>query len=488
MEGTIIAINNRYVVVTPNFKPMSLLRDKHGNTYLVVSSESAYERYMIKTLDAIKEIEDEVKSGKIDVELGILPENTSKAVLVGEIVVYPNAGERVKLIAHMDELTSEGAAVLTPFGQFDPWANRMSHLTIFGRTGVGKSVLLLYLIQLVIRKKFKAVVLDYHGEYKESVEDFVKMGYRVAYYDVPKISLCSNTPPEVLAAVFGILPVLDKAPKMMRYMQLISRLACETPQEIRELFGDTVELLKGIAEAIILINMLDSECDKPRMDSYMNNRRVDDAERRMCMLRNHIKSKLTPFEYTMLKNLTKERDRESLESLYRYMSSLDLFRDIITLDEDIMFEGYDIVFVNLSIALSQISFAIPIAIHVINKVFTSAERIVLFVEEAPALMASDYIRLSIENLVRQGRKFNKFVVIVTQSPLEVMAQTGLIVGNIANSRYIKEVLSRVPHMADPLRFVLPILRPWTFVYIDSTGNIVPVRILRKVAKHSASEI
>jgi len=487
MEGTVIMIKNRYALITPNFKPGSLLRDSHGNIYLVITSESSYERYIVRALDAIKEIEEEMRKGKIDIELGILPENTSKAVIIGEIVVHPNAGEKVRLVARLDELTSEEDAVITPFGGFDPWKGRMTHITIFGRTGVGKSVLLLALVLLAVRKGYKAVILDYHGEYKESVGDFIRMGYRVVYHDLPKVNIC-RTPPEVLAAVFGILPVLDRAPKMMRYMQMIAKLACEAPQEVKEMFEDAVDLIKAIAEAIILVNYLDAECDKPRIDSFAGGKRTDDVERKMCRLKNYIRERLTPFEYNMLKNLVKDRDRESLESLYRYMAQLDLFRGIISLDEDIALEGYDIVIVNLSIALSQISFAIPIAIHVINKVFTSPEKIVLFVEEAPALMASDYIRASIENLVRQGRKFNKFVVIVTQAPLEVMSQTNLIIGNIANSRYIKEVMSRVPHMSDALRFVLPIIKPWTFIYIDTTGNIVPVKILRKVAKHSASEV
>jgi len=483
MEGTVIHVVNRYVIVTPAFPPLAILRDRHGNTYLVVSSESAYARYMIKALDAIKELEDEIKAGRVNVELGIAPENTSKAILIGDVTEYPKAGEKVQLVAYMDQLTSDEVAVVTPFGPFDPWRDRMTHLTIFGRTGVGKSVLVLYLILHAVSKGYKAVILDYHGEYREAAEDFAKRGLRVIYYDVPKVNLC-RTPPEVLAAIFGILPVLDKAPKMAHYMQLMARLACEAPAEIRQLFDNPVELIKAIAETIILINWLESRCGS-KLDIPS---KPDPVQTKLCQVKSYVQNKLTPFEYNLLKDLVKERDRESLESLYRYMSVLNLFKNIVSLNEDVEFEGYDVVIINLSIALSQTSFAIPIAIHVINKVFNSAGRIVLFIEEAPALFASEYIRNAAENIVRQGRKFGIFVVIVTQMPLEIMAQTALVLGNIANARYIKEVQSRVPHMADPLRFVLTILRPWYFVYIDNTGNIIPVRILRKVAKHSASEL
>jgi len=483
MEGTIIHVANRYVVVTPAFPPMSILKDDRGNVYLVVSTESMFDRYVVKALDALRDVAADLQSNKINVDLAIMPENMSKAVLIGRIVVYPRAGDKVYLMTTMDELTSDRDVMVTPFGEFDPWAKRTGHVTIFGRSGVGKSLSLLALILRTVQKGLKAVVLDFHGEYREAVEDFLKRGYKAIYYDVPKINIC-RAQPEVLAALFGILPVLDKAPKMYQYMQRIAQLACKAPPEIKAMFDSPVDLLRAIAEVIIMLPTLDESCGIGNRVQKLDVGRPEEPE---CRILRYIYDSMRPFEYKLLKNLLKERDRESVESLYRYMEALNAFRDIVSLDEDIVLEGYDIVFVNLSVALSHISYAIPIAIYVIDKVFNSPEKIVLFVEEAPALMQSERIKAAIENLVRQGRKFWKFVVIVTQVPLEIMAQTSLLVGNIANQRYIKEVLSRLPHMSDALRYILPLLPPWHFIYISHDGDIIPVKIVRKPATHSASE-
>jgi len=482
MEGTIIHVANRYVVITPSFPPMSILRDDRGNVYLVVSTESAFDRYVVKALDALKDVEADLRGGKINVDLNIVPENMSKAVLIGRVAVYPRAGDRVRLVTTMDELTSDKDVIVTPFGEFDPWAKRMGHVTIFGRSGVGKSLSLLALILRAVQKGFKAVILDFHGEYREAVEDLLKRGYSAVYYDVPKINIC-KAPPEVLAALFGILPVLDKAPKMYQYMQRIATLACKAPPEIKAMFDSPVDLLRAIAEVIIMLPMLDESCGIGNKVQKLDAGKPEEPE---CRILRYIYDSMRPFEYKLLKNLLKERDRESVESLYRYMEALNAFRDIVSLDEDIVLD-YEIVFVNLSVALSHISYAIPIAIYVIDKVFSSSGRIVLFVEEAPALMQSERIKNALENLVRQGRKFWIFVVLVTQVPLEIMAQTSLLVGNIANQRYIKEVLSRLPHMSDALRYILPLLPPWHFIYISHDGDIIPVKIVRKPAAHSASE-
>lgn len=468
-EGKIVRVFNQYVVVKPSFSPMSMLEDVHGNMYLVLTSESSFDKDVARSVEVLEE---EELRGMV-----LHADNESKAIIIGELKKMPKAGDRVRLRASFFELKSEDP-VVTPLGAFDPWANRMSHVTIFAKTGSGKSVMAMYLMLLAIKKGYKIVVLDYHGEYREMYEDLLKMGIRAIYYDVPKVDIC-KAPPEALAAAFGIVQLLDKAPKMMHYMNRIAELACSSPQEIRSLFEDPVDLIRAITEAIILLPTLEKECATSRLDNSVP---------KICKVLNYIRSKYSGFEYNLLKDLVDKRDRDSLESLYRYSKTLDEFRGIITIGEDIQLEGYEAVFLNLSLAISHISYAEPIAIHAIRRVAQSPERIVLFVEEAPAFMQDVYIWRFIENLVRQGRKFDKFVVLITQSPFEIMSQTDMIIGNLANIRYIKEVLARTPHMSDALRYILPILPPWHFVYVSSTGLIMPVKILRKVARHSASEI
>jgi len=469
MEGRITRVFNQYVVVKPSFTPMSILEDVHGNTYLVLTSESSFDREVARSMEVL---EDEDLKNMV-----IYADNESKAIIIGELKKMPKAGDRVRLVNSFFELKSDDF-VITPFGAFDPWKNRMTHLTIFGRTGSGKSVMAMYLMLLALKKGYRVVVLDYHGEFKEMYKNLLEMGIKAAYYEVPKVDVC-KAPPEALAAAFGIIQVLDKAPKMMQYMQRIIELACEAPQEIKSLFSDPVDLIRAITEAIILLPVLDKSCSSSRLDGSVP---------KICKIQSYIASKYSGFEYNLLKDLVDKRDRDSLESLHRYSKVLEKFRGIITIGEDIRLEDYDIIFINLSLALSHISYAIPIAIYTIQRIVQSSGHIVLFIEEAPALMQDENIKRFIENIVRQGRKFYIFVVIITQSPFEIMSQTDMVIGNLANIRYIKEVLARTPHMSDALRYILPILPPWHFVYVSSTGFIMPVKILKKVARHSASEV
>jgi len=469
MEAKIVRVFNQYIAIRPALPVMSIVETHDGNKYLVITSESSFDREVARSIEALDE--EDLKN------IVLHADSESKAIAVGGIRRIPKAGEKVRLVGNFFELTSD-EPVVTPLGPFDPWPRGMGHVAIHGKTGSGKSVAATHLMLRAREKGYKVVVLDFHGEYREMYEDLSRMGIRAIYYDVPRVNVC-KAPPEALAAIFGIIQVLDRAPKMMHYMLRVAELACDAPREIRELFEDPVDLLRALIEAIALLPTLEDGC---------KNARFGEETPRLCKIYNYIRRKYEGFEYRLLRDLVDKRDKDSIESLHRYSKAAEAFRGIVTIDEDIELEGYDFVYINLSIGLSHISYAVPVAIYVIHRVMQSQERIVLFIEEAPALMQDEYIRRAIENIVRQGRKFGKFVVLITQVPLEIMAQMNLLVGNIANVRYIKEVLVRTPHMSDALRYILPLLPPWHFIYISSTGEILPVKILRKVVRHSASEI
>jgi len=497
MEGVITSVRNNVIKFIPSFPPLTILEDEYKNHYLTVVSHSAIDdeivEYAYASGGSVEKMMKIIHSeeGEINVvkDYGV-------AVLIGAISQFPKAGIKVRYLGSFREIKGS-YAVITPFGKYEPFkrniAGRMvfqpRHTLILAMTGMGKSALASTIMYDLLEKKrngeippeygeLKIVVLDYHGEYEEAAEDFANMGFKVLYLKRPIINLCS-APPETLAAIFGILPVAEKAHKMLHYMHLISQLACNAPPDLKAKYKDPVDLILAIMEVIAILPYFHKICKQGSL--------VETREGGLCDIHEYIRSSMPPFKYNMYLELLEERDSDSVLSLVRYGAiELGKYRGMITLGEDVNFGDYDITFVNLSIALSNTSYAIPISIYIISRVMSSPYTVVLFVEEAPALLQNDYIRNAVENTVRQGRKFGKFVFLISQEPLSISAQMELIVGRIASGKYIENVLARVPNMSNALASVLPMLQPWEFIHISDT--VIPLKLTQKVVRHRASEL
>jgi len=498
MEAIITSVKNNVIRFVPSFPPLTILEDEYKNRYLTLVSHSNIDDAVVEYAYA--------SGGNVEKMLKIIHgeggeisviKDYGVAVLIGDMAEFPKAGIRVRRLGSFREIKGPYAAV-TPFGKYEPFKRHVAGREVFqprqmlllAMTGMGKSALRLSIIYDLLEKKrsgeippeygdLKVVVLDYHNEDEEAAEDFEKLlGTKVLYLKRPFINLCS-APPETLAAIFGILPVADKAHKMLHYMHLISQLACGAPPELKAKYKDPVDLIIAIMEVIALLPYFHKVCKQGSL--------IESREGGLCDVYEYIKSSMPPFRLNMYLELLEERDADSVLSLVRYgVNELSKYRGMITLGEDINFDDYDIIFVNLSIALSNTSYAIPISIYLISRVMASPYTIILFIEEAPALLQNDYIRNAVENTVRQGRKFGKFVFLVSQEPLGISAQTELIVGRIASSKYIENVLARVPNMSSALASILPMLQPWEFLHIGYT--VIPVKLTQKVVRHRASEL
>jgi len=495
-RGVIVYAKNLTVKVIPPYNPLDILVDEAGNYYLVTTSFSAIDEAVVEygLASGVDKMLEMLQKGEMRVA-----KEYSVATVIGDVIQYPRAGLRVKRVGSFEEVTSKYAdkyAIVTPFGKYEPFTKYigghkvfgLSHVFVLAMTGSGKTLLeLAHIYELLMKKRngeippeygdVKIVVLDYHGEFKPAEEDFKNMGFDTLYLERPYINLC-NSPPDVLAAIFGILPVMERANKMMHYMQLVTQLACSAPEELKSKYEDPVDLIGEIMNVIIHLPFYHKNC---REGTLTGGKRYKE-----CIVHEYVKRMLGE-KYDLYLELLEERDADSVLSLARYsFKELEAYRGMITLGQDIPIDKYDATFINLSIALSNSNYAIPIAIYVISRVMASPHTVVLFVEEAPAL-ARHYAILNMLMIVaEQGRKFGKFEFIVSQEPLDMMSNAELIVGRITSDKYIEQVLARSPNMSSVLASLLPILRPWEFLRIGQTT--LPIRLTKKVVRHRASEI
>lgn len=114
--------------------------------------------------------------------------------------------------------------------------------------------------------------------------------------------------------------------------------------------------------------------------------------------------------------------------------------------------------------------------YTMRKVVETGEKTLLVVEEAPKLMADSIASRNLELFLSQARKFGATVVLVSQTPHDLIQNTRLVVGRVNNSTWAKKLAELAPQMPGEVARLLPQLRRGEFIYLDGR-DVVPLRVV-----------
>jgi DNA helicase HerA-like ATPase len=393
-------------------------------------------------------------------EMGRFSRCVSKAVPLQGV---PKLGEEVKPV---DEKCGEVGCGYRPVGADLLFSGR--HVAVVGGTGAGKTTLLLRALE---HTEKNAVVLAYHPDLLE----LKKAGYRVVK---PQLNIC-DLDEEVIKMVIGFHRLQNEPVKMSRYLHMLLPIACK---HYREFNKPPHEMLKLLIEAVTLLEFLESRCKVAQLGAEQESETV------LCRLKEVLRQELGQFRYNIVRELSKERDAQSLQSLYFYLSyavakNSDMF------GEDAVYEGRVVVDITESLALITAGIE-PAVAAVLSHIFDSGVRgykegrvreLYVVIDEGAALVANQYIRQIITLLLQQGRKFGRFLIFATQPIKDVYDLLSnfhtIILGRVAGSMAIKELAKSLPNVPTPLLASLPSMPPLHMTAVSPNG-ILPFRVLQ----------
>lgn len=346
------------------------------------------------------------------------------------------------------------------------------HIAIIGGTGSGKSTLIMRSVEHY-NDDADVVILAYHPDLLELSQ--------LSHVEVvrPRVNVCDLD----FQSLFMILQFhrLSAEPvKMQRYLRMLLPIACDASKELGIPPHETLLLLLRL---LAMLEAIEQRCKAASLVS-------SNEESLYCRLRQFLEDKLGRFKYNVVKDLSRNRDAESINSLLMYaeMAFANEFFDtkpyligtkpVTVLD----------ITPTLSLIVGQIEGRLASILSIIfaQRLQNNKKPLYVVIDEFAALASVEYLYQVFKLLLMQGRKFNIYLVAAGQPDPSLYGLLPnfhkVILGRIAGSRAIKELATGLPNVPMEILHTLPTLRPLQMVAVDTT-EIVPFRVLHPSWRH-----
>ncbi|MGC9119600.1 MAG: ATP-binding protein [Thermoproteus sp.] len=341
------------------------------------------------------------------------------------------------------------------------------HVVILGGTGAGKTTLLLRALSEA-NDDADIIVIAYHPDMYELADG----GFDVV---APRFNIC-DFEPHIDYMLLGFHRLPNEPLKQERYLQLLLPVACEASKKLQLKPHEALQLL---VEIVGMLDFLEQRC---RGGSLLDQGQQESI---MCQLLSMLREELGGFKYNMIKDLARERDRQSVESLYFYM--LRAFKDSdMYSDQTMPLEGR--IVVDLTHTLSLITADIEAVLTaVLDRVFARSRSgnngrpVYVVVDELAALANNQYVMTSVEQLLRQGRKFGVYLIAAAQPAPEITSLLAnfpaAILGRTAGDEALRRISASLPNVPTAILASLPALQPLRMVLVEG-DRILPFRVLQ----------
>ena len=435
MEGVVVEVVNKVAFIEGFYRPGTVLIGERGSKMLVVSRRKAFPPSYVNVLRMA-----------VDEPLEpVAPVATARALVVSDEV--PEPGERVKEVGW-----PSGKGILTPDGPANLLGTEVPHLSVIASTGMGKTTLVKMLLRQAAESGYRVVVFDMHNEYCGAVE---AVG---GVCTPPVLPLCDMSDHELMIAT-GLARISASPIRMMKYIRLMAEGACRVAE------GND-ELAKALETCIEAFAMLDKiSLDQKRLDSG------DSSPFAACA--KAVRDAVGAVAFNTIRSVVREdEDRVGAAGMYlswaaasaRVVKRFDLPKAVAfnMLEFKSLFATSDAVLATIA--------------YTMRKVVETGEKTLLVVEEAPKLMADSIASRNLELFLSQARKFGATVVLVSQTPHDLIQNTRLVVGRVNNSTWAKKLAELAPQMPGEVARLLPQLRRGEFIYLDGR-DVVPLRVV-----------
>ena len=435
MEGVVVEVVNKVAFIEGFYRPGTVLIGERGSKMLVVSRRKAFPQSYVNVLRMA-----------VDEPLEpVAPVATARALVVSDEV--PEPGERVKEVGW-----PSGKGILTPDGPANLLGAEVPHLSVIASTGMGKTTLVKMLVGQAAESGYRVVVFDMHNEYCGAVE---AVG---GVCTPPVLPLCDMSDHELMIAT-GLARISASPIRMMKYIRLMAEGACRVAE------GND-ELAKALETCIEAFAMLDKiSLDQKRLDSG------DSSPFAACA--KAVRDAVGAVAFNTIRSVVREdEDRVGAAGMYlswaaasaRVVKRFDLPKAVAfnMLEFKSLFATSDAVLATIA--------------YTMRKVVETGEKTLLVVEEAPKLMADSIASRNLELFLSQARKFGATVVLVSQTPHDLIQNTRLVVGRVNNSTWAKKLAELAPQMPGEVARLLPQLRRGEFIYLDGR-DVVPLRVV-----------
>ncbi len=111
-----------------------------------------------------------------------------------------------------------------------------------------------------------------------------------------------------------------------------------------------------------------------------------------------------------------------------------------------------------------------------RKLMELREPAVVVIEEAPRFLQDEVAKRNLSLFLSQSRKFGIIVVVVSQTPDELIQNTRILAGKMPNPTYAKKIAELSPQMPFEVARLLPQLSKGQFIYMDGQRTI-PIRVV-----------
>jgi energy-coupling factor transporter ATP-binding protein EcfA2 len=436
MENIIIKVTNRVAYILGDFEPGTLLESESGSKLLATGRKRELDQRYIEVL-------------KIARELAEAPDvvSVTRALVVSSSV--PRPGEAVKL----HQWPAESPGIYSPEGAINLLEySDMPHLWIAGATGSGKTTLAKMLIQQAVRQGMRVVVFDMHDEYCPAVQ-------QIGGVCTPAVlPLCDLTDSELL--VLTGLARVGQAIRMMRYLSYFKRAFCKLTQKIN--IDNLTSALQRCADAMLMLDVL-------RTDTQT----LTGGDNIMAEFVKVLKEEVGNVVFNALKEVVRKDEERMAAAIMYLLQSLEHADVMLTyelprivalkmLDFKSMFNISDVMLANAS--------------YVFRKSMELREPTVVVIEEAPRFLQDEVAKRNLALFLSQSRKFKIMVIIVSQTPDELIQNTRLLAGKMPNPAYAKKIAELSPQMPWEVARLLPQLSKGQFIYMDGQRTI-PIRVV-----------
>lgn len=347
------------------------------------------------------------------------------------------------------------------------------HVAIIAGTGAGKSTLIMRAVER-FEEDGKVVVLAYHP-------DLLELS-RLPHVAVvqPRVNLC-DLDYQSLYMLLQFHRLSAEPVKMQRYLRTLLPIACRAASELRLPPHEALLLLLRL---LVMLEAIEVKCKSQGLLSEGN-------DGLYCKLRQLLEDSLGKFYYNVIKDLARNRDTDSLNSLLMYAEMA--FAQQFLAESSEVLSDKPVTLIDLTPALSLVvgqlegRLAALLTILFNSKLRAQdSEPLYVVVDEFAALSSVEYIHQVFKLLLMQGRKFGIYLIAAGQpdpSLYDLLPNFHrVILGRIAGARAIKELAVGLPNVPTAVLQTLPTLRPLEMVLIDS-DRIVPFRALHPSWRH-----
>lgn len=318
-----------------------------------------------------------------------------------------------------------GHYAVTPSGPWSISTINPPHLFVVGRTGSGKSHAIKKIIQNELNN-YNVIIFDVHGEYDCDRNCINLSPPKIPLLDLP------------LASFHLLLGLPYNATTQIRYLRYSLKVA-KALVERRNM--SPLSALIAVLEYFV-----DGECKKT----------LDDVESLDCVIQELAFDVLGKGRTFRIKRLAENRDKESIYSLLNKLDQLDpewvianntSLNGIVRLD----FSAFRTVTMLDALVVVMIQYVLEHLLHQDSEkpTYIVIEEFHSLVDAAKDERGDSILRRTIVNMLRQGRKFKRYLIIISQEfDATVANNTTLMIGAIGNPRYLKEIAKVVPSLPD----------------------------------------